>query len=195
MRHWNILMIIALAVSCAFASCSSEDEPKVTEEWKNGKVLVGEEYIPATTEFTDAEALRILTSCKWQCAMSYTYDNYMFLLSSYDHTDDLYMLSFNKNGQGELFLSSIGNKNMSYVLENKKLIIYTEKYDEDFCVYYDRIDYYELLSADKDRIVMSLDSAHFVEHFTFEPNTTTVRKLDFGNERYRSVWIPQEVNN
>ena len=195
MKHWNILMIIALAVSCAFTSCNNDDEPKVTEEWKNGKVLVGEEYIPATTEFTDAEALRILTSSKWQCAMSYTYDNYMFLLSSYDHTDDLYMLSFNKNGQGELFLSSIGNKNMSYVLENKKLIIYTEKYDEDFCVYYDCIDYYELLSADKDRIVMSLDSVHYVEHFTFEPNTATVKKTDFGNERYRYVWIPQEANN
>ena len=120
MKYWSILMIMAVALGCSFASCSDDDDPVIVDEEKNGKVLVGEDFIPATTEFTDDEALTILQDCKWQCAMSYTYDNQMRLLSSYDSTNDLNVLIFDKNGQGERLLSALGNKNMSYVLENKK---------------------------------------------------------------------------
>lgn len=192
MRRWNFLLLMAVAMCFSFASCSSDDEPAVVEEWKNGKVLVGEQFVPATTEFTDADALKILKNGKWQYAMSYTYDSHVRLLSSYDHTNDLSVFSFSENGEGKYLMSSSADRNMSYVLENKKLKIYYENYHDGYFDYYDRIEYNELLAVDKERIVMSLDSVHFVRHNRYEPDVTTVYKPSFGDEWYRLVYVPYE---
>ena len=193
MRHWNFLMIIALAVSCAFASCNNDDEPTITEEWKNGKVLVGEEYIPATTEFTDAEALRILTSSKWQYVAEYNYDQNMNYLFSNDYADTECIFEFNNDGNYTCTTS--GNENqvtLPYSISNKQLKRVMYKSGQDDYSTESQINYYSIVSVDKERIVYDTDSIVYEIKSVTSSVERRVIMDDFTDRTIRHIMIPSK---
>lgn len=156
MKHWNILIIIALAVSCAFASCSS-DEPEVVVEPDAVDYLLGEEYKIDSVSISDNKISEILQTGVWQLEQSCLYDSESKKLlsrktySSYYkfNNKNLIMVSSDKDGFEE-------NPNYVYDVKNKHLIMQSKNHDGT------EIDYYTIVRIDANSIVMDYESVAYL---------------------------------
>lgn len=172
----NILVILGMmAFMSGISSCG--DEPIILEQ--NGKVLLGDKYVSACTDFTDEQAIAVLSSSVWyEDEFPYVY-NESQMLQILSGCRDGWWLRFKKEG---LFNKSFERHDLDegpefeYTVKDKILTEYVIYRDKLGYVYSEHIYIYKLVSIDKDRIIYDGDGTPYLpKDFPFDKTNAKTR--------------------
>lgn len=192
MKIWNIFVIVALGLS--LVSCS-DDEPKTPLEDKAGMVFLDNgEYVTATTDFSDEDAVAVLCSKRWcRSGMPYIYDEYniqRLYKESGNSSNSNSNFKFNADGYYRSLSGEedvYGDAKISTFEVTDKCLIMKDcmiQHNEATTFTYK----YTLVSVDENRIIMDgvYDSSAWEipdGFMSFDKSTASVRY----------VWVPYEA--
>ena len=175
----SLIFCLSLCVGC--------DEP--IELVKNGKVLLGDKYVDATTDFTDEEAINVLKSVVWcDKGIPYIYDDKLMIYADVeDWTYDIYWYKFFDNGIFDWSpeLSGLDNPKFEYSVENRILTLRYVYRDILGSIYSERVVKVNLIAVDKNRII-------FDSNGVSEDYSKYYPEIDYKKAKTRTVWTAKK---
>ena len=191
MNKFCLMFVFSVLSLCGLASCSDDKEELIEEEVvvladKPGYVFLdGGEYVEATTEFTDKEAIAVLKSKIWKTDSNY----YIYDLSKIKKTHykpDYMLYSFKDNGiyNWSYDLGKNFSKDYEYWVNDKNLIMHETLADIFGAIYSESWFYLKVVAVDEDRII--LDTTKKISQ-TSIPNGFP--EFDLDKTKLRYVWV------
>ncbi len=201
-----IWLLLVSTIFWGLISCTNKDEETLEEE--NNKEELGEplvdkpgyvfldngDYIPAKTDFTDAEVLELLQSRIWvENDYGYIYDKYKIKqLYGYGAYNDIAYYRFNTDKSAsflhyDVYIDSLVDKD-EYDFQDKTLMmhyIYRYVWGE---IYSEHKEYYTLVGIMKDSLIFDWKGKYPDPPIYFP-------KFDELTSRKRFVWKTHKMRN
>ena len=196
MRKFWFLLLAAVAMSTALQSC--DDGPKVPLQDEDGRIFLDKDnYIEATTSFTEEELLNLLLSKKWVLdGYPYIYDTYKCqrlyvnkgILSFcppqvYHFKDNYHFDEYNSMTEKLMYNGDSQFYNFTYSLSGKVLTMINEYKNIDSTTRYITTNIYSVVGINDECIV--LDSDYNPELMALPDG---FMEFDESNAKNRFVW-------
>lgn len=202
---WGVFGLLIMFSACGNDEPSGEntEQEKINEKYdytvdKQDSVLFdGGKYVAATTEFTDAEAERVLQGAVWKnrAYPAYVYDSSGRIkrISGYC---DTYMMKFYDKGLFKSVMVGLGfdittafdtNQKFEYYVKDKILFMRYVYYDKLGNIYSDTKTKVKLVAVDSTRIILDNNGIGGVDLPSVFPSD-----FDKSSAKTRRVWTAYE---
>lgn len=202
---WGVFGLLIMFSACGNDEPSGEntEQEKINEKYdytvdKQDSVLFdGGKYVAATTEFTDAEAERVLQGAIWKnrAYPAYVYDSSGRIkrISGYC---DTYMMKFSDKGLFKSVMVGLGfdittafdtNQKFEYYVKDKILFMRYVYYDKLGNIYSDTKTKVKLVAVDSTRIILDNNGIGGVDLPSVFPSD-----FDKSSAKTRRVWTAYE---
>ncbi len=202
---WGVFGLLIMFSACGNDEPSGEntEQEKINEKYdytvdKQDSVLFdGGQYVAATTEFTDAEAERVLQGAIWmnRAYPAYVYDSSGRIkrISGYC---DTYMMKFYDKGLFKSVMVGLGfdittafdtNQKFEYYVKDKILFMRYVYYDKLGNIYSDTKTKVKLVAVDSTRIILDNNGIGGVDLPSVFPSD-----FDKSSAKTRRVWTAYE---
>lgn len=201
---WGVLLVVTI-----FSACGSDEPMGNTEQEENNEkydytvdkkdsvLLDGGKYIAATTEFTDAEAEKILQGAVWKVRdyPAYVYDS-SGKIKRVTGDCDTYMEKFYNNGLFKSVMVGLGfdittafdiPQKFEYYVKDKILSKRYVYYDKLGSIYSEYTAKAKLVAVDSNRIILDNNGIGGVELPSVFPSD-----FDKSKAKTRRVWTAYE---
>lgn len=202
---WGVFGLLIMFSACGNDEPSGEntEQEKINEKYdytvdKQDSVLFdGGKYVAATTEFTDAEAERVLQGAIWKnrAYPAYVYDS-SGRIKRVTGDCDTYMMKFYDKGLFKSVMVGLGfdittafdtNQKFEYYVKDKILFMRYVYYDKLGNIYSDTKTKVKLVAVDSTRIILDNNGIGGVDLPSVFPSD-----FDKSSAKTRRVWTAYE---